>query len=209
MVLFHSQTHITYANNATRLMTNNPSGFAFRSMGSTSYHNQFIGDPLTQARTFLQRHFGQRGSIERTLSLDNFLLALGVHFDKEDESAQQEQQQQLEEQVQQQQQEEVQQDVTQEDSKEDTQEEPQEPLEDIQEAAVAEEALQLEEQVPKSESEPELHTWHLEQLPEVLPQLATHTEWHMEQLLVSNCDWHLQNCKWRDVPSSEFQLSNW
>ncbi|KAM8712609.1 hypothetical protein ACLKA7_013012 [Drosophila subpalustris] len=169
------QTHITYANDATRLLTNNPSGFAFRSMGATS--DRCVGDPLTQARSFLRRHFGKRGSIERTPSLDNFLLAVGVDMDMEEEP------QQLLTQLTQEETEAV----TQEDAQEESQE-------DIQE-----EELILE---------PVLHTWHLEELPKVLPQLVTTIEYHTEHLELTDCAWHLQNCTWRHVPNSEFQLPN-
>jgi len=68
---------------------------------------------------------------------------------------------------------------------------------------------QTEEEELELKSEPELHTWHLEELPQVLPQLATKTEWPVEQLQLTDCAWHLKNCNWRNVPSSEFQLPNW
>ncbi|XP_034479461.1 uncharacterized protein LOC117785503 [Drosophila innubila] len=199
------QTHITYANGAKRLLTNNPSGFAFRSMGSTSCH--CAGDSLTQARSFLQRHFGKRGSIESTASLDNFLLALGVQLDMDDEPEEQQEQQQQEEQVQQK--------VTAEDSQEEIQEAilddmPEVIQADTLDASQAEALEEAETQLAALElkSEPELHTWHLEQLPKMLPQLASQTEWHMEQLQLSDCAWHLKNCSWRNVLNSEFQLPN-
>lgn len=197
------QTHITYANDATRLLTNNPSGFAFRSMGTTNCNCG--GDSSTQTKYFFQRHFGKSGSIERSPSLDNFLVELGVSLSMDNEAEKQSErlEERQKEVVQQEQQDEVQA-KTQEDVQEDAQEDiEKDELEEAKEEALKEEQSLLEKIEHRSELE--LYTWHLEELPKVLPQLATKTEWQEEQLQISNCAWHLQNCNWRNLQPANCQ----
>ncbi|EDW10636.2 uncharacterized protein LOC6580904 [Drosophila mojavensis] len=71
------QTHITYANNSTRFLINNPSGFVFRSMGSTVC--RCCTDCASQGIGFLKRHFGRGGSIRKTPSLCDMLLSIGLN----------------------------------------------------------------------------------------------------------------------------------
>ncbi|KAH8384553.1 hypothetical protein KR093_000387, partial [Drosophila rubida] len=148
--------------------------------GTTS--GQSSGDSASQARRFLQRHFGKHGSIEKSTSLCAFLFNLGVNYNQSESEPEQPQQQES-------------QDRTESQSQAELSQQSQ-----SQDASSAEK----EPEQPKVQ----LHTWHLEELPSVQPKLATAIEWRQEQLQIFNCAWHLQNCSWRHVHSSEFQLPN-
>ncbi|XP_060651987.1 putative uncharacterized protein DDB_G0271606 isoform X2 [Drosophila nasuta] len=235
-----NQTHITYANDATRLLTNNPSGFAFRSTGAASC--SCVGDSLDQATCFLQRHFGKHGCIEKSSSLCALLYALGINYSQDEEQEQQVEQkvelqveeqveehletqveQQAEQQVEQQVEEYVETQVEQQAAQQaDQQAEHQADQQAGQVEQPLEQQLETEQQLVEEANEDQplllelealkspqmLHTLQLELLPTVLPQWATAIEWHREQLQIFNCAWHLQNCNWRHVPNSEFQLPN-
>ncbi|XP_032597085.1 uncharacterized protein LOC6569143 [Drosophila grimshawi] len=89
-----SQTHITYDDNSTRFIMNNPLGFVFRNMGAAGYRS--CGNRDGQARGFLQRHFGRHGSLRRTPSMRELLARLQVekYLGHEFELEQQQEQQQ-------------------------------------------------------------------------------------------------------------------
>ncbi|XP_051860758.1 putative uncharacterized protein DDB_G0271606 isoform X2 [Drosophila albomicans] len=227
-----NQTHITYANDATRLLTNNPSGFAFRSTGAASC--SCVGDSLDQATRFLQRHFGKHGCIEKSSSLCALLFALGINYSQDEEQEQQVKQKvelqveehvetQVEQQVEEQVEEHVETQVElQAEQQADQQAEHQADQQAGQVEQPLEQQLETEEQLVAEANEDQplllelealkspqmLHTLQLELLPTVLPQWATAIEWQREQLQIFNCAWHLQNCNWRHVPNSEFQLPN-
>ncbi|XP_062130258.1 putative uncharacterized protein DDB_G0271606 isoform X2 [Drosophila sulfurigaster albostrigata] len=224
-----NQTHITYANDATRLLTNNPSGFAFRSTGAASC--SCVDDSLDQATRFLQRHFGKHGCIEKSSSLCALLYALGINYSQDEEQEQQVEQKVEEQQVEQEVEQQVEQQVkehveTQVEHQAEQQADQQAAHQADQQAGQVDQSLEQQLETEQqhgeeaNEEQPLLmelealkspqvqHTLQLELLPTVLPQWAITIEWHREQLQIFNCAWHLQNCNWRHVSSSEFQLPN-
>ncbi|XP_064538294.1 uncharacterized protein LOC135428286 [Drosophila montana] len=57
-----------------------------------------------------------------------------------------------------------------------------------------------------AQEQSQLHTWHFEELPVVLPQRATKLERPKGKLQVLSLAWHLESCKWQNFTADDYTL---